>query len=120
MPLSCLAVQMNEACVSAGSYANADCARILGVVCGALVYLTRSRSHSKWRTAIYFCISLVGGSFLAQRAITDWPQIEPWLAGFIASALLVDLTIPTLDWCERRVVPTLNRLYRWLIARLPS
>ena len=91
---------------------------VLGVACGALLYLTRSHETTMWRKAIYFVVSLVGGNFLGQRIVLNWPQVEPWLAGFVASAALVTFTILALDWSERHVEPTLDRLYAWFVKRL--
>ncbi|VVD27802.1 putative holin [Paraburkholderia dioscoreae] len=95
-----------------------DFERVLGVACGALLYLTRSHETTTWRKAIYFVVSLVGGNVLARRIVLNWPQVEPWLAGFIASAALVTFTIIALDWSERHVEPTLDRLYAWIVRRL--
>ena len=102
------------------SHMLSDFERVLGVACGALLYLTRSHEATTWRKAIYFVVSLLGGNFLARRIVLNWPQVEPWLAGFVASAALVTFTILALDWSERHVEPTLDRLYAWFIERLPK
>ncbi|MDR5833173.1 hypothetical protein [Caballeronia sp. LZ034LL] len=103
---------------SLASDMHADPAHALGVVCGALIHLTRSREHSSWRAAIFFVISLVGGYYLSCRALLDWPHVEPWFAGFVCSAMLVSVAMLSFDWTERRIVPTLDRLYRWLVRRI--
>jgi hypothetical protein len=100
------------------STVSADPARVLGVACGALIHLLRSREHSSWRAAILFVISLVGGHFLSRRALLDQPTIEPWFTGFVCSAMVVSVTMPAFDWTERHIVPTLDRLYKWLVKRV--
>jgi hypothetical protein len=97
---------------------NAAPARTLGIVCGALIHLTRSREHSSWRAVIFFIISLVGGHYLSGRVLMDWPNVEPWFAGFVCSAMLVSVATLSFDWTERRIVPTLDRLYKWIVRRI--
>jgi hypothetical protein len=113
-----LGVDMGRGIALMVSYMICDFARMLGVTCGALIYLTRSREHSTWRRVIYFVVSLVGGNFLSQDVLFGWPQIGPWLAGFVSSAMLVTVAMLVLDWSEQHVVPTLDRLYSWIIKRL--
>jgi hypothetical protein len=96
-----------------------DVAIALGVACGALVYLARTQEPGHWRKGAYFVVSLIGGYFLAKWAVLNYPHVEPWLAGFAASATLVTLAILVLDWGQRRVEPTLDRLYNWLINKPP-
>jgi hypothetical protein len=100
------------------SHLISDFDRVLGVACGALFHLTRSHETTTSRKAIYFVVSLVGGNFLARRIVLDWPQWDPWLAGFVTSAALVTVAVLVLDWSERHIEPTLDRLYGWLVKRL--
>ena len=122
-PVACLAAPVLIGSLKGGvafvaSHMLNDFERVLGVACGALLYLTRSHETTTWRKAIYFVVSLVGGNVLARRIVLNWPQVELWLAGFVASAALVTFTIIALDWSERHVEPTLDRLYAWIVRRL--
>jgi Putative phage holin len=92
-----------------------DPGMVAGILCGSFVFLTRSRESSRWRKALYFCVSLIGGYHLAQWGATRWPTISTWAIGFGTSASVVTVAVLVLDWLERNVSPMLDDLReRWL------
>jgi MFS superfamily sulfate permease-like transporter len=100
--------------------AQVDPGMVVGVVCGAFVYLMRSHEPSRWRKAVYFVVSLVGGYYLSLWATRRYPELSAWLVGFAVTASIVTVAVLVLDWVERNIQPTLDALLAKRIGKLPG
>ncbi|VVD29143.1 putative holin [Paraburkholderia dioscoreae] len=97
-----------------------DSGVLAGIVCGSAMYLMRAREPSRWHKAIYFSVSLVGGFYLSNWAMPRFPTLPGWLVGFVPAVSIVTIAIPALDWVERNVPSTLDRIRAWALGKLPG
>lgn len=91
-----------------------DLGMVSGVVCGALVFLLRSKEPSRFKKLTYFLISLIGGYAVtpAARSAVDWAPA--WFVAFLCAASVLVIAGVLLDWVEA----ALPRLLRGMAERL--
>lgn len=92
-----------------------DLTLISGVLCGALIFLLRSREPSWPRKILYFFISIVGGLAM-QPLVEEKSGLPEWPAAFLSSAAIVTLAIVILDWSETTVPNLLTQAALRLIG----
>ncbi|WP_434110419.1 putative holin [Paraburkholderia caffeinilytica] len=87
-----------------------------GVLCGALVFVMRSREPSRFRRLLYFAVSLVGGYALTPELHTRLAWLPEWAAAFVSAAGVVTAAVVLLDWSENSVPALLTQLVQRFIG----
>ncbi|WP_434107660.1 putative holin [Paraburkholderia caffeinilytica] len=87
-----------------------------GVLCGALVFVMRSREPSRIRRLLYFAVSLVGGYALTPELRSHLAWLPEWAAAFISAAGVVTAAVVLLDWSENSAPALLTQLVQRFIG----
>ncbi|WP_082926293.1 putative holin [Cupriavidus sp. D384] len=95
-----------------------DLGMLSGVVCGALVFLLRSKEPSRFKKLAYFLISLIGGYAVtpAARSAVEWAPA--WFVAFICAASVLVIAGALLDWVEAALTKLLRGAAERLIDRI--
>lgn len=115
--LAAIAVGVVSGIAINGLHLPHDSGVLAGIVCGSATYLVRAREPSRWHKAVYFSVSLAGGYYLSSWVLEEHPHFSGWLTGFMTSASIVTVAALSLDWLERNVQPTLDRIRTWALDR---
>ncbi|MFL9998790.1 putative holin [Paraburkholderia sediminicola] len=115
-----LAELVAQSPVTSAVHSQVDPAMVTGVVCGAFVWLIRTRESSRWHKAVYFAVSLGGGFYLSAWIVTRYDWLPPFVVGLGTAGSLVTIAVLVLDWVEVNVQPALDKLFSRLMAMLPG
>lgn len=81
-----------------------------GTLCGALIFLLRSKEVSWIKKILYFCVSLIGGYAITPelRQLLTW--LPTWPAAFLSATVIVTMATALLDWSAINIPILLTKL----------
>lgn len=82
----------------------------VGVLCGSMIFLLRTREEHWWRRLIYSILSLLLGYITASWLSELFPRVPVGLAGFSCAALIVGVATAVFDWANKQLPIVVDRL----------
>lgn len=94
--LAMIAAGVGLAAVLPGIDGNA----LVGAFAGGTLFVVSATSTPLWRRAVYLCISVIVGYQATSEMVRWLPIRSTGVAAFIASAVLVTLTLAAIEKCK--------------------